>query len=149
MGLYNIWRFKKAATRSDRGASFVEYSLLVTFLAIGSIMAFGAVGQAAGGSFEQVAESFDTPVVEGVQNSDDDAQNGDDDAQNGDDDAQNGDDEDDEAQNGDDDAQNGDDDAQNGDDDESGQSGDGQNGDGQSDQGDGDNGDGQNGDGDN
>ena len=135
MGLYNIWRFKKAATRSDRGASFVEYSLLVTFLAIGSIMAFGAVGQAAGGSFEQVAESFDTPVVEGVQNSDDDAQNGDDDAQNGDDE--------------DDEAQNGDDDAQNGDDDESGQSGDGQNGDGQSDQGDGDNGDGQNGDGDN
>ena len=116
MGLYNIWRFKKAATRSDRGASFVEYSLLVTFLAIGSIMAFGAVGQAAGGSFEQVAESFDTPVVEGVQNSDDDAQNGDDDAQNGDDDES--------GQSGD--GQNGDGQSDQGD----GDNGDGQNGDG-------------------
>jgi len=115
MGFYNIRRFKKAATRTDRGASIVEYSLLVMFLAIGSIMAFGAVGQAANGSFEQVAESFDTPIIEDVENSDDDAENSDEEAENSDDDGQNS----------DDDGQNGDDNAQNGDGGESGQSGDG------------------------
>ena len=57
------------------------------------------VGQAASGSFEEVAESFDNPVVEDLQNSDDDAQNSDEEAEDSDDDGQNGDDD---AQNGDD-----------------------------------------------
>ena len=58
------------------------------FLAIGSVMAFGAVGQAASGSFEQVSEAFDAPAVENVQDSDDADQNSAEDGESSNDDTQ-------------------------------------------------------------
>ncbi|MGH8926799.1 MAG: Flp family type IVb pilin [Acidimicrobiia bacterium] len=49
------------ATRSDRGASMVEYSLLVILIAIVAFVAVQTVGDTVSGAYSGVADSFTNP----------------------------------------------------------------------------------------
>ncbi len=54
------YRVSARCTEQDRGASLIEYSLLVCLIAIGGFVAVSAVGNAMSNDFDQVAEAMET-----------------------------------------------------------------------------------------
>jgi Flp pilus assembly pilin Flp len=46
---------------SDRGASMVEYSLLVVLIAIAGLVAVSYFGDSVAGAYSQIADSLDGP----------------------------------------------------------------------------------------
>lgn len=65
MDLVTVWQrfatFVRAKVRDERGATLVEYALLVALIAVVCIVAIGFLGHAASSQFSAVGTSINTP----------------------------------------------------------------------------------------